>query len=183
MIASNCACCGRPLVDAKSVECGVGPECRKRHGFGEAQHSPDFAAARVHIPEIAGETEADAHKAANVLVYQIALDQAGERVLACVLACAALGYETLAARVAERVSGKLSVLADGTDLLVRTGYSELAVVMYRPLGRWDKEAKAWRIPAARRGELWASLKVLYGGRLLKTDKGIVKIPIDTKYRA
>ena len=28
MLATNCCCCGRPLVDSMSVELGIGPECR-----------------------------------------------------------------------------------------------------------------------------------------------------------
>ena len=34
IMATNCACCGRPLVDAKSVETGMGPVCRKKYGYG-----------------------------------------------------------------------------------------------------------------------------------------------------
>jgi hypothetical protein len=36
MIAVNCACCARPLLDARSVETGMGPICRRKHGFNEA---------------------------------------------------------------------------------------------------------------------------------------------------
>lgn len=36
MLATHCAACARPLVDAKSVETGMGPDCRKRHGFNLA---------------------------------------------------------------------------------------------------------------------------------------------------
>jgi hypothetical protein len=28
LLATNCCCCGRPLVDSVSVELGIGPECR-----------------------------------------------------------------------------------------------------------------------------------------------------------
>ena len=28
LLATHCVCCGRPLVDACSVELGIGPECR-----------------------------------------------------------------------------------------------------------------------------------------------------------
>src|SRR4051794_41120369 len=33
MLACYCACCGRPLVDAVSVEWGIGPICRDRLGI------------------------------------------------------------------------------------------------------------------------------------------------------
>lgn len=42
LLATHCCCCARPLVDAKSVELGIGPECRKRHGFTEAEVEPNW---------------------------------------------------------------------------------------------------------------------------------------------
>lgn len=36
MLAIYCACCRKPLVDAKSVETGMGPVCRGKHGFNKA---------------------------------------------------------------------------------------------------------------------------------------------------
>ena len=32
MLATHCAVCARALVDAKSVELGIGPDCRKKYG-------------------------------------------------------------------------------------------------------------------------------------------------------
>lgn len=36
MLAVDCACCRKELLDAKSVELGMGPVCRKKHGFDKA---------------------------------------------------------------------------------------------------------------------------------------------------
>lgn len=33
IMATNCCACGKPLVDAKSVETGIGPVCRKKYGY------------------------------------------------------------------------------------------------------------------------------------------------------
>lgn len=33
LLATRCLCCGRQLLDAASVEAGVGPVCRKRYGY------------------------------------------------------------------------------------------------------------------------------------------------------
>jgi len=54
IMATNCACCGRPLVDAKSVETGMGPICRKKYGYG------------VDVSE-------DARKRANAIIYALAV--------------------------------------------------------------------------------------------------------------
>ena len=35
-LATACCACGRALRDAVSVETGIGPVCRKKHGFGTA---------------------------------------------------------------------------------------------------------------------------------------------------
>jgi hypothetical protein len=40
MLATQCACCGRALVDAASIEAGMGPTCRKQHGYAAAQVAP-----------------------------------------------------------------------------------------------------------------------------------------------
>jgi hypothetical protein len=36
MLATHCAICSRPLLDAVSVEIGIGPVCRQRHGYDES---------------------------------------------------------------------------------------------------------------------------------------------------
>ena len=54
LIAVNCACCGKALVDAVSVSVGIGPICR-------AEYLPaDYDPA--------------AHKAANVLIHEAAAE-------------------------------------------------------------------------------------------------------------
>jgi hypothetical protein len=54
IMATHCACCGRPLLDAKSVETGMGPVCRKKYGYG------------VEVSE-------DARIRANKVIYDLAL--------------------------------------------------------------------------------------------------------------
>jgi len=34
-VATQCVCCGRALVDAPSLESGMGPVCRKKHGYND----------------------------------------------------------------------------------------------------------------------------------------------------
>jgi len=35
IMATNCCCCGKALVDSVSVETGVGPVCRKKYGYNK----------------------------------------------------------------------------------------------------------------------------------------------------
>ena len=53
LIATHCACCGRPLVDAASVERGVGPECARKYGYSEAHKADPDRALRILLREVA----------------------------------------------------------------------------------------------------------------------------------
>jgi hypothetical protein len=84
LLATNCACCGRALVDALSVETGIGPECRKR-----------FAVDVV--------TDDAARQIANVLIHTVA--RKGVSKTECRMICGELvklGFEVLAARILKR---------------------------------------------------------------------------------
>ena len=49
LLATSCLACGRPLLDAASVEAGVGPVCRERWGYGEIANDVRVAAnALIH---------------------------------------------------------------------------------------------------------------------------------------
>lgn len=84
LLATACACCGRALVDAVSVETGIGPECRKMH------------AVDVVVDE-------SKRAEANVLVHSVA--KKGVKKGECAKICkqlAALGFVVLAARIMKR---------------------------------------------------------------------------------
>jgi hypothetical protein len=54
MLATHCACCARSLVDAASIEAGMGPVCRKRHGYNTADTEANWpAVAGVLLSDLA----------------------------------------------------------------------------------------------------------------------------------
>jgi hypothetical protein len=55
IMATHCCACGKPLVDAKSVETGMGPVCRSKYGFD------------TEVPE-------RVRTLANQIVYRLACD-------------------------------------------------------------------------------------------------------------
>jgi hypothetical protein len=191
MLASHCACCARPLVDAVSVEAGVGPECRKKHGFGVAQGEPDWALAfeafavfgTAQHDVTAGFAPAawgvDAHKVCNVLVHRIALDQDSTLALACVEAVHALGFVKLAKRCAKRLAS-ITIEAEGDELVVRAPYSDDSVAILRrvPGRRFEKFAPDGRkdarnrFPAASKRELFAALTRAFPGATVRGPKGL-----------
>lgn len=200
MLATHCASCGRPLVDSVSVNTGMGPDCRKRHGYGQAEHEPDWAAVIVSLsrhPELQEEaSEAQAADSstrlmrsdqaelreraqafANKLVHRIACDQQGPHVVRMTEALHALGFSQLAERIGERLAPIKVVLVDGNRLEVRTPYSEEALPIMRavPGRQWDKGAKANLYPYTSKGALYAALKRAYPGKLGLGPKGFFQL--------
>ncbi len=100
LLATACACCGRALVDAVSVETGIGPECRKKFSVDVVTDE----AARIE---------------ANKLVHAVA--RKGVSKSTCRSICAqldALGFTVLAARILKRFRTSLPtpVVAPPVDL-------------------------------------------------------------------
>src|SRR5688572_31962314 len=184
MLATHCAVCRRPLVDAVSVETGIGPDCRAKYGYGEAQAEAYWTAALSTLVglEVASavETAADAHQAANILVRHIAAsDRVGPAYEAMVKALHELGFRTLATKIATRCAGVI-VERDGDDLLVRAPYSAEANRDWYALGgRFAKKPFPHRrVPAteANRRALWTLLQRHYAGVLMVGPEGLRAIP-------
>jgi len=158
MLATYCACCSRPLVDAISVETGIGPECRKKHGY-----------------YLEGASE-EARKEANVMVHHIAIHQDGPQVVAAVARLRELGFTTLADRVLDRI-GCIRIFENDGTLSVATPYREDAV---KPMAaiqgrRWDRDNKVNTYPASMKRELWDVLKIYFNGMTLISKKGMAVI--------
>lgn len=188
MLKTFCACCGRPLLDAVSVEAGVGPECRSRHGYGEQQSPADMAAFWAWNdepttgldPESVEELPPDAaaHKLANILVSRIAAQQTGPAAVSYVRGLELLGYTKLAARIAERMATVRITYAEGR-ILVESRYSTASVEMFRriPGRRWDAERKVNTFPATdqNRQLIHNVLRRAYAGEWAQGPKGMFQI--------
>lgn len=157
LTATNCCVCRRPLVDAKSVELGIGPICRQKHGFD------------VDIPE-------EARQEANKIVYAVACAQ---RITAAQRArLEALGMEKLAARIAKRLGehkpaapGKVVILFTVFGFQVYAPYKAEALEAWRKVGRWDPLTKRREVKPENKAALWALLKEFYTGYVLESPKG------------
>ncbi len=156
LVATHCALCGRPLLDAPSVECGMGPTCRAR----VLRDAPTEHRAEV-----------------NAIVARIAADTSAADVPALVARVAAFGYTALAERLTERLAeGRaVTVRAEGDAYAVTAPYSEAFGAALRelaPARRWDRDAKVWRVPAAAKRGLWLALVRAFPGAPLITDRGV-----------
>ena len=189
LLATHCACCGRPLVDAKSVETGVGPDCRKKHGYATAEKAPEWAAVFTALEaavaadprhgelafKVAGLTD-DTRKAANLVMHRVAAAQTGAAVGHLVRAIRALGYVKMAARCADRLGSVLVEIDPATGVLALFApYSEeLNAALRKVPGRAFKKAPTRNeVPAASRAALWTALRAgLPAGTLVVGPKGI-----------
>lgn len=183
LVATHCCLCGRPLLDAPSVERGVGPTCAARYGYDRAEADPDWPAALAcldgaALPEGAlAAWPADARRAVNALVHAIAAKPEADEVPRYVRVVSALGYRKLAERLVERLSEGRAVVvrAEGGELVVEAPYSEAFTAALRsraPGRRWDRERKAWRVPMGQKRGLWAALCEAFPGAPLVSDRGV-----------
>lgn len=167
MLATHCACCRKELVDAKSVEIGMGPVCRKNHGYD----------AVLDLPE---ETRIEANK----LIHAIACDRDGPNVLDALKRLFALGCTKVVTAILKRVATVKIALTDDTHphgpgrLAVKTPYSEEVVAAMRnvPGRRWDKDGKVNTFPASSKVALFNLFKRFYPGATAVGPKGPFVIP-------
>ena len=168
MLATNCVVCGRALVDAISVEMGIGPECRKEYDGGITD---------------------DVRAEANKIVHDAAL-AAGigriEEVLKAADKVEALGLKVLADKMrrrfknAERLAEiEIEMLPTGVYRVItpyRRKDSNAFLAAWRavPGRRWNNGAN--EVPVTSKDALWAVLKQFFGGRYAKGPKGVFKIP-------
>jgi hypothetical protein len=194
LLATDCAVCNRALRDAVSVETGIGPDCRRKYGYNEAQGEADWSAfdglltaAPFDLVAALVASRGDAHRTANVLVHRAACAARDERAIHARLV-GALGYTVLAAALARGAGDVVEVQPlDETTLTVRAPYSPAfndALRRQRVGARWDREVRtsakrpgAWVVPAtatAKRG-LLAALREAFTGTLLVSTRGVTQL--------
>lgn len=150
ILATHCACCGRPLLDAQSVEVGVGPVCREKYMFADA------------VSEAA-------RQEGNKLIYKIARQQVGPEVTQAMLRLEELGL----VRVAERIKKRLrlvSISYEGGRIYVRTpavskGTFPAFLKAIRSIGgrKWERAEKVNSFPTSERKAVWEVLKEYFCG--------------------
>lgn len=183
LVATHCALCGRPLLDAPSVERGVGPTCAAKYGYDRAEGEPSWprATAAMGATGLEGAALAawgvDARAAVNALVHAIATSPSDRHTIARVEAVRALGFGRLADRLSERLTEGLAVIvrADGSEFVVAVPFDETfraSLATLAPGRRWDSAAKVYRVPSSQKRGLWVSLLRAFRGRPLITDAGV-----------
>lgn len=179
LLATNCVCCGLPLVDSKSVELGIGPDCRKKAGV------PSDIDNTIRLQ-------------ANKLVYEAALaaqNGAVEKVLELSEEIANLGLDVLADKVARRfkkgalkasVKADIEITEDGDFLVIKTPYrrkgSEEFIDAWRniPGRKYDFKTKRNTVPKSQKEAVWDLLIKFFPNKWGKGPKGTFKVPARTE---
>jgi hypothetical protein len=173
LLATDCAACGRPLLDAMSVELGIGPECRRKAGWTKrkgfvAGQAADWARAELLLRqgglfELA--VQGNEQTTCNRLVHRLACgDLDMDHTVLAIAAIAALGYRRLAEACTPALR-KVSVETEGNVLVVKTGtYSEAFTCACRnvPGARWDRARKARLVPTTSKIALWQAIREGFG---------------------
>lgn len=156
MLATHCAACNRPLVDAVSVEIGMGPDCREKHGYSDGP--------------------IEAREQANAAIHAIACDKSPGNALPAIATLEILGFTRLAKLIQTRLSAVVVEEIPGTfTLAVDTSYDPAVVQAMRsiPGRRWDAQRKVNTFPVSSRGQLWSIIKRFYSGKMVLGPKGCV----------
>lgn len=166
MLATHCVCCGRALVDAISVQLGIGPECRQNDGG----------------------ISADVQAQANELVYKASIAaQNGEisTVKGYAEQIKALGLDKLADKVGRRFRNaerntEIVLTLEGEYYKVETpfrrGAKEEFIAAWRAIpGRRYKDGANF-VPVVQKKALFELLKQFFAGKIGNGPKGLFKIP-------
>ncbi len=178
LLATQCACCARPLTDAKSVETGMGKTCRKNHGFDKPDALIDFEVASkiVGMSTMIGMVGVTTTRdMANRLTYRIAAEQDSPNVPALVNALRSIGFTKLADRIADRLVSVTIEVVDG-GFFVQASYSEEHVEAMRqvPGRRFQKreDNKGDFVPEKAKRALFAALVDAHLGQYVHGPKGV-----------
>ena len=136
MLATNCVMCNRPLVDAASVEAGIGPVCRKKYGYAA---------------EITEEHRCEANKR----IHSIALNRRDKQTSVLIREIEDMGLGVLAHSLRAAVSD-FTIFEENDKLVLKAPYSE--AIFGVPGRMWDRKRKVTTFPITSRVQLFEALK-------------------------
>lgn len=191
LLATHCCCCSRPLLDAVSVEMGIGPDCRKKYMGklgGPARDEANrivYALALVvsglkpeHIEGLSTEATQAAYALGGTKAVGAMLSAAGGGQGATMLErLRTLGFDKLADKF-EEAWLPVRIAEVGNELRVQAPYDDAAVAAQRsiPGRRWDKATKCNYYPVAQKAAVWAMLRRFYSGLAGIGPKGAFVVP-------
>lgn len=182
LLATHCCVCGKPLVEADSVNTGIGPKCAKRTGYGHFDKETDIFRAANLLNELGVAVDiSDPHKGTNRIVYLIAANQENKKLARGLTEVVAhLGYTTLANVLRKRFAPVIVTVTTEDKIIMATIETKsqenffIALNLLRsvPGKTWDKKRKVNTFPLSSRSTLWANLQKLPKGSVVEGAKGL-----------
>lgn len=162
MLASHCACCARPLVDAQSVEIGIGPVCREKY-------------------MVVDTVTREARMEGNKLIHTIARLQRGREVILAISRLKELGF----IRVVERIEKRLNKQARPIELSYQGGriylkthhigedmFDAYLKALRSIYGRkWEVEERVNSFPMDQKRSVWEMVRKFFSGYKAIGPKG------------
>lgn len=157
MLATQCAVCRRPLLDAKSVEIGMGPDCRKQYQFDR---------------EIPPQDREDANK----IIHKLALQEFPEDLPEMLAQLLLMSFTNLFFILVKRKAAVRIIQVEDTYSIKSAYQADFIQELKKLGGRWHKEGKEWWVPTGKKAGLWEAIKKCFPGRLAFGPKGCFWVP-------
>jgi hypothetical protein len=166
LLATHCCVCGKALVDATSVQLGIGPDCRNNVNQGISEET---------------------RKACNLLTYDAAIAaQEGNVVKIRKISemIRDLGLDILADKIIERFKNaerlaKIKIVDTEGGIIVKTPHKRSAdfVTEWRKIpGRRYKGAGKNFVPTSSKRDVWELIKKWFPGEYGVGPQGAFKVP-------
>jgi len=159
LLATHCIFCHRPLLDAASVEAGIGPVCREKVGYNDP------------VPDAV-------RKQANKYIHQLVTNREDtEMVKSCITLIGGLGMNRLA-NTLEKALAEVKIEESSNKLWIEAPYLDgKATPDWRRIpGRiFDRDTKRNVVPSEKRVEVFNLLKKNYPGLMALGPKGLFRL--------
>lgn len=178
LVATACLICRRPLVDAASVEAGIGPVCREKSGFGADPSRPaqKYQPLGVLDPDRSVQAKLDSGNrrgAANALTNFAARTNDREFAVRAAIQIGRLGYMRLSKAVLEGLADVfIWQKEDVLEIRVPSRYnSRLSWMIEQMGGGFNSRTRTYSVPVKTKRRLWGALKKFYKGSIAIGPKG------------
>jgi hypothetical protein len=165
MLATNCCVCGKALVDATSVQLGIGPDCRNHINQGISEETRKTCNVLTHEAAIAAQDGNIVRvRRAAELIRSLGLDVLADKILARF-------------KNAERLA-KVRITEENGTLVIRTPWKNLRGFSdaWRAIpGRTYRNGRNV-VPSSSKREVWELLKRYFPGVYGVGPQGAFKIP-------
>jgi len=173
LLATHCVVCGRPLLDARSVELGIGPECREGIDGGIDEDIRTIANEHIFNAAIAAQNG----NIPKVLLYADLIEKLG---LPAIAEKVRTRFEK--ATQTAKFNAKIEITERDGKLNVKTPFrrgrkDEFVDAMREIPGRRYKGHGWNQFPVESKVALWKFLREFFPGVYGMGPKGVFRVPV------